>query len=129
MIDHISIGVRDLPRSVRFYAAALAPLGFTMLVDTPARAAFGTKYPELWLNARSAMRPVETDTGAHLCLRARTREAIDAFYGAALADGGSDDGAPGLRAATQVTYYAAFVRDPDGNRIEVMTVPAATAGG
>ena len=75
-------------------------------------------------NARPGMSAVPIDTGAHLCLRARTPEAVDAFHARALANGGTDDGAPGLRAATMVTYYAAFIRDPDGNRIEVMTVPA-----
>jgi catechol 2,3-dioxygenase-like lactoylglutathione lyase family enzyme len=127
MIDHISVGVSELARSVRFYAAALAPLGLTLLVDTPERAAFGAKYPELWLNLRAGMAPVAADTGSHVCLRARAREAIDAFHRAALSEGGTDDGAPGPRKATLVTYYAAFVRDPDGNRLEAMTVPAASA--
>ena len=123
MIDHISLAVRDLKSSTRFYARVLAPLGYTCLTTHPTRVAFGTKYPELWLNARPAMAPITHDTGAHVCLRARTTEAVDAFHAAALANGGNDDGAPGLRQATQVIYYAAFIRDPDGNRLEVMTVP------
>ncbi len=123
MIDHVSIGVRDLAASARFYERVLAPLGFTRLVDTPARVAFGKNYPEIWLNHRAAMSEVAADTGAHLCLRARTPEAVDAFHAAALANGGTDDGKPGLRQATMVAYYAAFFRDPDGNRIEAMTVP------
>ena len=125
MIDHVSIAVSDLSRSARFYETVLAPLGYARLVDTPARTAFGTKYPELWLNARPQMRPIEADTGAHLCLRARTNDVIDTVHRLALSNGGIDDGAPGLRQATQVVYYAAFVRDPDGNRIEIMTVPPA----
>jgi catechol 2,3-dioxygenase-like lactoylglutathione lyase family enzyme len=124
MIDHVSIAVQNLARSARFYELVLEPLGYTRQADHPARVAFGTKYPELWLNARPAMAPVTADTGAHICLRTRTTEAVDAFYARALANGGTDDGAPGLRAATQVVYYAAFIRDPDGNRLEVMTVPA-----
>jgi catechol 2,3-dioxygenase-like lactoylglutathione lyase family enzyme len=123
MIDHASLAVRDLAASTEFFTHALQPLGLTLLVAQSDRTGFGAKYPELWLNARPHMRPIEADTGAHLCLRARTPEAIDAFHAAALAHGGTDDGAPGLRKATLVTYYAAFVRDPDGNRIEVMTVP------
>ena len=95
----------------------------TKLVDSPARIAFGARYPELWLNHRPEMRPIDTNTGAHLCLRARTAGAVDEFHRLAMTVGGVDDGAPGLRQATQVVYYAAFVRDPDGNRIEVMTVP------
>ena len=83
----------------------------------------GSTYPELWLNARTTMPPVAHDTGAHVCLRARTIAAVDAFHAEALANGGTNDGAPGPRQATRVTYYGAFVRDLDGNRIEVMTVP------
>lgn len=123
MIDHVSIAVRDLGLSAAFYERVLAPLGLSRLVDTAARVAFGTKYPEVWLNHRPGQPPVPADTGAHLCLRARTAAAVDAFHNAALAHGGTDDGAPGLRQATLVAYYAAFIRDPDGNRIEVMTVP------
>lgn len=123
MIDHVSIGVRDLAASAKFYEFVLAPLGFVRLVDTPARVAFGKNYPELWLNHRQAMVAVPADTGAHLCLRARNTAAIDAFHAAALANGGTDDGKPGLRQATMVAYYAAFIRDFDGNRIEAMTVP------
>lgn len=125
MIDHVSIGVRDLAVSAAFYEQALAPLGLKRLVDTQARVAFGTRYPELWLNHRPHMSIVPADTGSHLCLRARSTEAIDGFHQAAISSGGTDDGAPGLRQATMVTYYAAFVRDPDGNRIEVMTVPSS----
>ena len=123
MIDHISLAVRDLKISSAFYALVLAPLGYICLATHPTRVAFGIKYPELWLNARPAMAPTATGTGAHVCLRARSTEAVDAFHAAALANGGTDDGAPGLRQATQVVYYAAFIRDPDGNRLEVMTVP------
>lgn len=124
MIDHISLGVRDLSASARLYEAALAPLGYRCLVETATRVAFGTKYPEFWLNARPKMPPVDTDTGSHVCLRARTTEAIDQFHRNAIEHGGIDDGSPGLRQATMVRYYAAFVRDLDGHRIEVMTVPA-----
>lgn len=124
MIDHVSIGVRDLGASAMLYEAALAPLGYKRLVDTPSRIAFGTKYPEVWLNARPKMGPVDADTGSHVCLRARSQEAVDAFWQGAIGHGGTDDGKPGPRKATMVTYYAAFVRDLDGNRIEVMTVPA-----
>jgi catechol 2,3-dioxygenase-like lactoylglutathione lyase family enzyme len=122
VIDHISIAVSDLSKSVNFYQKALAPLGMLKLVDMPERAAFGSRYPEFWLNARPHMRTIEINTGAHLCLRARTASAVDEFHAASVANGGTDDGAPGLRQATQVIYYAAFIRDPDGNRLEVMTV-------
>ncbi len=123
MIDHVSLAVRDLVVSARFFERALDPLGYRRLVDTPTRIAFGSKYPELWLNARPDMLPIAPDTGAHLCLRAKSVQAVDAAHAAAIVHGGTDDGPPGLRRATQVTYYAAFVRDPDGNRLEIMTVP------
>jgi catechol 2,3-dioxygenase-like lactoylglutathione lyase family enzyme len=125
MIDHVSIAVRNLGVSAQFYQLILEPLGYTRQADHPTRVAFGTKYPELWLNACPAMAAIAADTGAHICLRARSVEAVDVFHALALANGGTDDGPPGLRQATQVMYYAAFIRDPDGNRLEVMTVPAA----
>jgi catechol 2,3-dioxygenase-like lactoylglutathione lyase family enzyme len=128
MIDHVSLAVRDLDASVRFYRAVLEPLGMRPIKERAGRVGFGSKYPELWLNVRPSMPPIPDDTGAHICLRARTTDAVDAFHRLALANGGSDDGAPGLRTATMVTYYAAFIRDPDGNRIEVMTVPASEPG-
>jgi catechol 2,3-dioxygenase-like lactoylglutathione lyase family enzyme len=124
MIDHVSIAVRDLAAGAAFYQHVLEPLGYTRLVERPATVGFGLKYPELWLNARPLMPPVDAFTGAHVCLRARTTEAVQAFHARALACGGRDDGAPGPRQGAMVVYYAAFVRDLDGNKIEVMTVPA-----
>ena len=123
MIDHISIAVRDLHASVAFYQAVLEPLGYTRLTERPTTVGFGMKFPEFWLNARPQMRPIDDDTGAHVCLRARSKEAVQEFHARAIAGGGRDDGAPGPRQATMVVYYAAFIRDLDGNKIEVMTVP------
>jgi catechol 2,3-dioxygenase-like lactoylglutathione lyase family enzyme len=123
MIDHVSLGVCDLDVSAAFYEAALAALGYRRLVESGSRVAFGKRYPEVWLNARPHMPQVAEDTGSHVCLRAQSMEVVDAFHARALLCGGRDDGRPGMREATMVTYYAAFVRDPDGHRIEVMTVP------
>jgi catechol 2,3-dioxygenase-like lactoylglutathione lyase family enzyme len=123
MIDHVSVPVRDLQASAHFYERILEPLGYARLVDRPATIGFGMKYPEFWLNARPAMPPAASDTGLHICLRARSVDAVQQFHAPALAHGGTDDGAPGPRQATMVVYYAAFIRDPDGNKIEVMTVP------
>jgi catechol 2,3-dioxygenase-like lactoylglutathione lyase family enzyme len=122
MIDHISIAVRDLKKAEVFYTALLTPLGMAKLREWPdAAIGFGKKYPEFWINRRAAMDRVADGSGVHICLRAPSAEAVDAFYAAALAAGGTSDGAPGVRPEYHQTYYAAFIRDPDGNRIEAVT--------
>ena len=126
MIDHVSIAVRDLAASARFYETVLATLGYEKLADRPATIGFGKKYPELWLNERRNMAPVDADTGAHICLRASSVEAVQAFHAAAIAAGGASDGAPGPRSGQIGGYYAAFIRDPEGNRIEAATFGAPT---
>jgi len=123
MIDHISVGVSDLDRGARFYEAALAALGLSRLVSRPATVGFGKTYPEFWINLRTGMAKVAPESGVHICLRAKTIEEVDAFHAAALNAGGLSDGAPGLRPHDRVSYYAAFVLDPDGNRIEAVTFP------
>jgi len=125
MIDHISVGVSDLERSARFYEATLATLGLSRLVTRPATIGFGKSYPEFWINLRAGMPKVAPGSGTHICLRARSAADIDAFHAAALTAGGASDGAPGPRPHDRVTYYAAFVLDPDGNRIEAVTFPQA----
>jgi catechol 2,3-dioxygenase-like lactoylglutathione lyase family enzyme len=125
MIDHISIAVRDFKASEAFYTALLAPLGLIKLREWPdAALGFGKKYPEFWINRRVNMSALETDSGVHVCLRATSTEAVDAFHAAALACGGTSDGTPGLRPEYNDCYYAAFIRDPDGNRIEAVTFVA-----
>jgi catechol 2,3-dioxygenase-like lactoylglutathione lyase family enzyme len=123
MIDHISVGVSDLDRAARFYEAALAPLGLTPLVRRPATVGFGKAYPEFWINLRAGMPPVSPGSGVHICLRAKATAEVDAFHAAALAAGGVSESAPALRPHDRVRYYAAFVADPDGNRIEAVTFP------
>jgi catechol 2,3-dioxygenase-like lactoylglutathione lyase family enzyme len=127
MIDHISVGVSSLERSARFYELTLAPLGFSRLVTRTATVGFGKSYPEFWINLRADMAEVAPDSGVHICLRAKSTNEIDAFHAAALDAGGQSDGVPGLRPHDRVRYYAAFVRDPDGNRIEAVTFPAGDA--
>jgi catechol 2,3-dioxygenase-like lactoylglutathione lyase family enzyme len=127
VIDHISLGVADLDRSARFYESVLGAIGFAKLEVRPATIGFGKRYPEFWLNLRPAMAAVSADTGVHVCLRARTTTAVDGFHRAALAAGGSCDGAPGLRKHRTGGYYAAFVRDLDGNRVEAVTFLAGNA--
>jgi catechol 2,3-dioxygenase-like lactoylglutathione lyase family enzyme len=124
MIDHISVGVSDLERSARFYEATLAALGLGKLVTRPGTVGFGKAYPEFWINLRAAMPRVAAESGVHICLRAKTTAEVDAFHAAALATGGTSDGAPGLRPHDRVRYYAAFILDPDGNRVEAVTFPS-----
>jgi catechol 2,3-dioxygenase-like lactoylglutathione lyase family enzyme len=122
MIDHISIAVSDLKGAERFYTALLATLGLTKLREWPdAAVGYGKKYPEFWINKRADMAQIAPESGTHIALRAVSREAVDTFYAAALANGGTTDGPPGLREKYNPSYYAAFIRDPDGNRVEAVT--------
>jgi catechol 2,3-dioxygenase-like lactoylglutathione lyase family enzyme len=121
MIDHISLAVSDLDQSAAFYERALAPLGLTRLVTRPTTVGFGKAYPEVWINLRPGMAPLSPGSGVHLGLRARSTAEIDAFYQAAMAAGAVSESAPSLRPHDRVRYYATFIADPDGNRIEAVT--------
>lgn len=121
MIDHVSVAVRDLAASTRFYEAVLSTLGFAKLEQRPATVGFGKSYPEFWINLREGLAPLAEGSGAHVCFRARSTDLVDAFHAAALAAGGASDGAPGLRPQHGEGYYTAFIRDLDGNRIEAVT--------
>ena len=127
MIDHVSIAVRDLAAVARFYQAVLAALGHAKLVARPGTIGFGKRYPEFWLNERRTMTPLDPDSGTHIALRAPDTAAVAAFHAAALQAGGATDGAPGPRPEYSAGYYAAFVRDPEGNRIEAVTFVTARA--
>jgi catechol 2,3-dioxygenase-like lactoylglutathione lyase family enzyme len=128
MIDHVSLAVSDLDRAVSFYERALAPLGLIRLVTRPAMVGFGKAYPELWINLRAGMQRVAADSGVHLCLRARSTAEIDAFHSAALEAGAISESPPSLRPHDRVRYYAAFIVDHDGNRIEAATFPPDNDG-
>ena len=84
---------------------------------------FGKSYPDVWINLRSGMAPLSPNRGAHLCLRAKTADEIDAFHAAAVAAGARSESSPSLRPHDRVRYYAAFIVDFDGNRIEAVTFP------
>lgn len=121
MIDHVSIGVRDLTAPRRFYDAALAPLGYSCVSPGDTSAGYGGTNAAYWLLASEHPVPADDRSGLHVCFRAPNRAAVEAFHRAALAAGGRDNGAPGLRADYSPDYYAAFAVDPDGYRIEVYT--------
>jgi catechol 2,3-dioxygenase-like lactoylglutathione lyase family enzyme len=122
MIDHIGISVADLAVSKAFYAQALAPLGYTLVMEVSAEqtgghpaAGFGSQAPDFWIGQDGA-----PSQRTHVALRTRTRAEVDAFHAAALAAGGRDNGAPGLRPHYHPNYYGAFVLDPDGHNIEAV---------
>lgn len=118
MLDHVSLGVSDIAAARTFYDAALAPLGCRCLNPAPDSLGYGRDAAQFWLIASA--HPVKADarSGLHFCFAAPNREAVDAFHVAALAAGGRDNGAPGIRANYGAGYYAAFVTDPDGYRLE-----------
>lgn len=118
MISHVSIGVRDVAKAGKFYDAALAPLGYKRLYDSPEALGYGAASPELWV--MKAERPVPADeaSGLHLCFDGPSRAGVDQFHAAAIKAGGHDNGKPGLRKDYGDNYYAAFVIDPEGYRLE-----------
>jgi catechol 2,3-dioxygenase-like lactoylglutathione lyase family enzyme len=123
MLDHVSVAVRDLPASAAAYERILGAVGLKRLVARPATVGFGKTYPEFWLNARSAHAPLPKDTGTHICLRAPDEAAVRAFHIEAIRAGWTDAGAPGPRQGEMTAYYAAFVQDKDGNKLEAATFP------
>ena len=122
MIDHTGLSVNDFATSRAFFAQALAPLGYKVMMEFPPEqaggnpvAGFGDSHPDLWiLGGKPTAPPV------HIAFRARNRATVDAFYKAPLAAGGRDNGPPGIRAHYHPDYYGAFVLDPDGNNIEAV---------
>ena len=114
MLDHISLRVQDHSRAVAFYRAALAPLGYRVLMEYPGAAGLGADMPDFWL-----MTTEQPLNPTHIAFSA-DRVTVDAFHAAALGAGGSDNGPPGLRADYHPHYYSAFVRDPEGNNVEVV---------
>jgi catechol 2,3-dioxygenase-like lactoylglutathione lyase family enzyme len=119
VLDHVSLGTGNLERAQKFYDIVLAALGFTRLYNKPGSATYG-----LGKGSDDFSLVEDRDgvarSGAHIALRAASKEAVDRFHAAALAAGGRDDGAPGFRPEYHAGYYAAFVIDPDENRIEAV---------
>lgn len=118
MIDHVSIGVRNVAASKRFYDAVLQPLGYQCLSDSPESLGYGAKAPALWVSATDRPVPPDNRSGLHFCFCAPNRKSVDAFHAAGLASGGRDNGRPGLRTDYGAGYYAAYLIDLDGYRIE-----------
>ena len=136
MIDHVGVAVTDYDRAKAFYTSALAPLDYTLIMEATAAqtesgfpaAGFGAESkPDFWIGGEGRLgKPVPM----HVAIAVKTRTMVDAFHRAALAAGGKDNGAPGLRPHYHPNYYAAFVLDPEGNNIEAVchaAEPAQTA--
>jgi catechol 2,3-dioxygenase-like lactoylglutathione lyase family enzyme len=120
MIDHIGIEVSDYQKAVDFYKQALTPLGYTLLTEVQGFAGFGSEteggpIANFWIHQGKAL----TQT-AHIAFKAQNREAVDAFYKAAISAGGKDNGKPGVRDIYHPNYYGAFVFDADGHNIEAV---------
>ena len=117
--DHMGYSVGDIEKSAAFYDAALAPVGLTRIskIEFPGGQVigYGAEYPIFWINTGNALRD-----HVHVAFRAGTRAEVDAFYDAAVAAGGRDNGRPGIRSEYGPNYYAAFVLDPDGHNIEAV---------
>lgn len=124
-IDHVSIGVTNVKRSKAFYDAALAPLGLKPVMPVEVKGellavGYGATRPEFWIGLPVNGRPASMGNGAHIAFTAAKRAEVDAFYLAAIDQGGVEDGRPGLRIEYHPDYYGAFIRDPDGNKIEAV---------
>jgi catechol 2,3-dioxygenase-like lactoylglutathione lyase family enzyme len=115
MLDHVTLHVSNYDRSKRFYAAALAPLGYTVLMEFGEVAGLGAGRPDFWIAAGA-----ERSGPTHVAFTTTSRAVVDAFHKAALAAGGRDNGAPGVRTEYHPTYYGAFVLDLDGNNVEAV---------
>jgi catechol 2,3-dioxygenase-like lactoylglutathione lyase family enzyme len=116
MIDHVTANVGDLERAKRFYEQALGPLGYSVQMEFESAAGFGTGegIPDFWIGSSPER------GAAHVAFTASDRATVDAFYEAAMAAGGKDNGAPGLRPHYHESYYASYVHDDDGNNVEAV---------
>lgn len=114
MLDHLGLRTTQFDALLSFYKATLAPLGYKVMMEYPGAAGLGRDFPDFWIGADS-----KGISNIHLAFRVDDRAVVDAFYAAALANGGQDNGPPGLRDYTP-NYYAAFVHDPDGNNLEIV---------
>ena len=123
ILDHMGISVSNFAKSIAFYRLSLAPLGISVVMEVPKEYTGGTNYsglgrdgkPDFWLGDGK-----KAQSGLHIAFAAQKRAEVDAFYKAAIAAGGIDNGKPGIRDDYHPNYYGAFVLDPDGNNIEAV---------
>jgi catechol 2,3-dioxygenase-like lactoylglutathione lyase family enzyme len=124
MLSHVSLGTNDVARAAAFYDPVLATLGIRKLNADADALGYGDSISLFFLETPTDGRPASTGNGVHVAFLAETRAMVDDFYAAALANGGTDAGPPGLRPDYDAHYYAAFVRDPDGNKLEAVSFAA-----
>ncbi len=120
IISHVSLGTNQFEQATAFYDQVLKPLGCHRVMDYPGAVAYGKVYPEFWVQTPIDGQSAGVGNGTHVGFIAPSKEAVEAFYEAALAAGGTDDGAPGSRPEYDDAYYGCFVRDLDGHKIEAM---------
>ena len=124
ILHHASVGTTDMERARAFYDAVLTPLGARRVMDVEHFAsAWGKQWPEFWVGLPHDQGAPSAGNGAHFAFVAPDQEAVRAFHAAGLANGGTDDGAPGPRPMYGPDYYGAFLLDPDGNKIEAAIIP------
>ncbi len=128
MLNHISVGVRDVAKAAAFYDKVLKPLGYKRVMEIlPYAVAYGDGEPEFWIGLPHDQKSPSVGNGVHISFNARTKAAVSAFHAEALASGGKDEGAAGPRKDYGPDYYGAFCRDLDGNKIEAQVVKMPTA--
>ena len=120
VISHVSLGTNDYAKAKAFYDAVLATLGIRCVMDFPGGAGYGLEFPEFWIQSPHDGKTADAGNGTHVCFNAQTMEQVQAFHAKALQLGGKDEGAPGFRKEYTPEYYAAFVRDLDGNKVEAV---------
>lgn len=120
ILSHVSLGTNDYERARAFYDAVLATLQIRCIMDFPGGAGYGRAFPEFWIQRPHDGGQARCGNGVHVAFLAGSIEQVQAFHAKALALGAQDDGAPGYRKEYAESYYAAFVRDLDGNKIEAM---------
>lgn len=125
MVHHVSLGTADLPRARAFYDPVMREIGLHRTLDVDEAVGYGAGITVFSLNIPANRSTATPGNGVHVAFEVEKRSAVDAFYRTALANGGTSDGEPGLRSEYDANYYAAFVRDPDGNKIEALTFVAA----
>jgi catechol 2,3-dioxygenase-like lactoylglutathione lyase family enzyme len=118
ILSHISLGTNDYARAVAFYDRVLPTLGCKRIMEHPGAVAYGREFPEFWVQTPIDGRPASVGNGSHFGFFAPSKEAVQAFFEAALDAGAQDDGAPGPRPEYGAPYYGCFVRDLDGHKIE-----------